>query len=76
MNSDRYLPCEDAPAQDILISLKELGTKRIPGAPMYARAAEEIERLREALRKIANTENSVARSSIREYAASILQPVT
>ena len=46
MNSDRYLPSEDAPAQDILISLKELGEKRIPGAPMYKRAAQEIERLR------------------------------
>ena len=38
--------------------------------PKYA----EIERLRAALKKIANTENSVARSSIREYAASVLQP--
>ena len=49
MNSARYLPSEDAPAQDILISLRELGEKRIPGAPMYARAAAEIERLRDAL---------------------------
>jgi hypothetical protein len=46
VNSDRYLPSDDAPKQDILISLKELGDKRIPGAPMYKRAAQEIERLR------------------------------
>jgi hypothetical protein len=32
----------------------------------------EIERLRKALREIVNTENNVARSSIREYAAAVL----
>ncbi len=74
VNSDRYLPSEDAQKQDILVSLKELGEKRIPGALMHKRAAAEIERLRDALKKIADTKDSVARSSIREYAASILQP--
>ena len=32
----------------------------------------EIERLRGALKKIGDTENNVARSSIREYAAEVL----
>ena len=46
MNSYRHLPSEDAPKQDILISLQELGEKRIPGAVMHKRAAHEIKRLR------------------------------
>lgn len=37
-------------------------------------AADEIERLREGIKKIADTKDSVARSSIREYAATLLQP--
>ena len=67
MNSDRYLPSEDAPAQDILISLKELGEKRIPGAPMYKRAAQEIEWLRAGLQSIVDQPAVGSREDVYEY---------
>lgn len=57
----RLLPGEDDSGQDILIFLKELGDKRIPGIVMIKRAADEITRLR--------AENARLREALEWYAS-------
>jgi len=84
--SDRYLP--DNEPRDILLSLEELAAKKLPHAPTFRKAADEItrlradlaavtaerDRMREAFEKAVNDMRPMLRSMIsRNEAAEIVR---
>ena len=56
--SDRYLP--DNEPRDILLSLEELAAKKLPHAPTFRKAADEITRLRAALAAVTEKRDALA----------------
>jgi len=64
--SDSYLP--DNGQRDILLSLEELAVKKMPHAPTFRKAADEITRLRVELAAV-TAERDRMREALKPFAA-------